>query len=296
LRKALRANGLKICPELSRKRRLENIVRNNRSLVELLDSDYTFLNERLAKHYGIDGVQGNAMRLVSLPPESPRGGVLAQGTMLTVTSNPDRTSPVKRGLFILDNILGMPPPPPPQDIPPLEDAGKRLAKRTPTLRESLALHQNMPSCASCHNRMDPLGLALENYNALGRWRDKERGQPINAAGRLVTGEAFSGIRELKRILVERHRRDFYRCLSEKMLIYALGRGLDSRDVETVDRLVERIEMENGRPSALLLGIIESAPFQKRRRPVSEGTGKPSPRSTVRTNDKTNAGLSHDTKG
>ena len=219
----------------------EHIVREDRSLVELLDSDYTFLNERLAKHYGIDGVKGDEMRRVALPPGGPRGGVLTQGTVLAVTSNPDRTSPVKRGLFILDNILGMPPPPPPPNIPPLEDAGKKIAGRTPTLRESLALHRNAASCASCHNRMDPLGLALENFNALGRWRDKESGQPIDASGKLITGESFNGISELKRILVDRHRRDFYRCLSEKMLTYALGRGLDYRDVETVDRLVERIE-------------------------------------------------------
>ena len=273
----------------------ENIVRKDRGLVELLDCDYTFLNERLAKHYGIDGIKGDAMRQVALPPGSPRGGVLTQGTMLTVTSNPDRTSPVKRGLFILDNILGIPPPPPPPDIPPLEAASKKLAGRTPTLRESLALHRNTASCASCHNRMDPLGLALENYNALGRWRDKESGQPIDASGRLVTGESFNGIVELKRILVDRHRRDFYRCLSEKMLIYALGRGLDDRDVETVDRLVERIETESGRPSALLMGIIESTPFQRRRR-LSDEAGQPLPKSTVRTNDKTNAGFNHDIKG
>ena len=273
----------------------EDIVRHDRSLVELLDCDYTFLNERLAKHYGIDGVKGDAMRRVALPPGGSRGGILTQGSMLIVTSNPDRTSPVKRGLFILDNILGIPPPPPPPNIPPLEDAGKKITGRTPTLRESLALHRNTASCASCHNRMDPLGLALENYNALGRWRDKESGQPIDASGRLITGEEFKGIGELKRILVDRHRRDFYRCLSEKMLIYALGRGLDYCDVETVDRLVERIEAANGRPSALLMGIAESAPFQRRRR-ISTEPDKPAPGNTVRTNEPTSAGKNHDIKG
>jgi hypothetical protein len=272
----------------------EAIVRQNRSLLELLDSDYTFLNERLAKHYGIDGVTGDAMRQVALAPDSPRGGVLTQGTVLTVTSNPDRTSPVKRGLFILDNILGIPPPPPPPDIPPLELAGKKLAGRNPTLRESLALHRSSTMCASCHNRMDPLGLALENYNALGRWREKDSGQPINGSGQLVTGETFNGIKELKRILVDRHRRDFYRCLSEKMLTYALGRGLDYRDVETVDRLVEMIESENGHPSGLLLGIIESAPFQRRRR-VPDDPGAAPSKSTVRADDKTNAGMNHEIK-
>jgi hypothetical protein len=245
---------------------LEHIVRDDRSLQELLDSDYTFLNERLAKHYGIEGVQGEQMRLVTLPPDSPRGGILTQGTILATTSNPDRTSPVKRGLFILDNILGMPPPPPPPDIPPLEDAVAGLKGPPPTLRETLKLHRSQALCSSCHNRMDPLGLALENFNALGRWRDKERDQPIDAAGELITGESFTGVRDLKRILVSNHRRDFYRCLTEKMLTYALGRGLDYNDVHAVDEIVGRLEKDNGRPSTLLMGVIESAPFQKRRAP------------------------------
>jgi hypothetical protein len=242
----------------------EYLLQNDRSLLELLDSDYTFLNERLANHYGIEGVTGEQMRLVKLPPDSPRGGILTQGTMLATTSNPDRTSPVKRGLYILDIILGTPPPPPPPNIPPLEDAVAALGGRPPTLRETLAVHRSQALCNSCHNRMDPLGLALENFNALGRWRDKERNQPIDAAGQLVTGESFTGIRELKRILVEHHQREFYRCVSEKLLTYALGRGLDYYDVQAVDEMVERLEEANGRPSVLIRGIIESAPFQKRR--------------------------------
>src|SRR5262249_26533901 len=159
--------------------------------------DYTFLNERLANHYGIEGVKGDQMRLVKLPPESPRGGVLTQGTVLITTSNPDRTSPVKRGLFILDNILGLPPAPPPPAIPALEEAVAGLKGPPPTLRETLKLHRSQPLCNSCHNRMDPLGLALENFNALGRWRDKERNQPIDSAGQLITGESFTNVRELK---------------------------------------------------------------------------------------------------
>ena len=160
---------------------LERIVREDRSLRELLVSDYTFLNEPLAKHYGIDGVEGTEMRLVALPPESPRGGILTQGTVLAVTSNPDRTSPVKRGFFILDNILGVPPRPPPPNIPLLEEAAKQFAGRTPTLREILDLHRKRPACSSCHNQMDPLGLALENFNALGRWREQEQGNPVDSA-------------------------------------------------------------------------------------------------------------------
>jgi hypothetical protein len=242
----------------------EHVLKEDRSLLELIDSDYTFLNERLAKHYGIEGVKGEEMRLVKLPADSPRGGILTQGTMLATTSNPDRTSPVKRGVFILDNILGTPPPPPPPDIPALEDAVAGIKGPPPTLRETLKLHRSAALCASCHNRMDPLGLAFENFNALGRWRDKDSNQPIEAAGQLITGESYKNIKEFKQILVKSHSRDFYRCLTEKMLTYALGRGLDYYDVETVDVIVERIEKNDGRFSAILAGIIESAPFQKRR--------------------------------
>jgi hypothetical protein len=244
---------------------VEHIVRGDRGLLELLDSNYTFLNERLAKHYGIEGVQGEAMRRVELPPGSQRGGVLTQGTILAITSNPDRTSPVKRGLFILENILGSPPAPPPPNVPPLEDAEKKVSGRTPSLRESLVVHRDVASCAACHARMDPLGLALENFNALGRWRDKERAGPVDATGVLITGEPFADARDLKRLLIERHRREFYRCLAEKMLTYALGRGLEDFDVQAVDTIVAAIEKSDGRASALLAGIIESAPFQKRRR-------------------------------
>ena len=247
---------------------VDHIVRQDRSLRELLVSNYTFLNERLAKHYGIDGVVGNEMRLVALPPNSPRGGVLTQGTVLAVTSNPNRTSPVKRGLFILDNILGIPPPPPPPKIPPLEEAAKEFAGRTPTLRETLELHRKRPSCSSCHNRMDPLGLALENFDALGRWRELEQGNRVDSTGRLITGESFSNVQQLKRILADEHSRDFFRCLSEKMLMYALGRGLNYRDVETVDTLVDHIERENGRAVALISSVVESAQFQRRQRPIA----------------------------
>jgi hypothetical protein len=242
-----------------------HIVRNGRNVLELIDSDYTFLNERLAKYYGISNVKGEEMRQVALPSGGPRGGVLTQGTVLAVTSNPDRTSPVKRGLFILDNILGTPPAPPPPDIPLLEDAARRSANKKPTLREALALHRQDPKCSSCHNRMDPLGLAFENFNALGRWRDKERGQPIDATGQLITGEKFTTIQELKHALANQHRRDFYRCLSEKLLTYALGRGLEYHDVEAVDKLVERLESKSGNATELVMGVVDSVPFERARR-------------------------------
>jgi hypothetical protein len=240
------------------------VLREDRSVLELIESDYTFLNERLARHYGIPDVPGNEMRRVTLPKDSPRGGVLTHGAILTVTSNPTRTSPVKRGLFILDNLLGTPPPPPPANVPDLEESEREFKDHEPTLREVLALHRGKPLCSSCHNRMDPLGLALENFNALGMWREKERGQPIESAGKLITGESFQDIRGLKGLLANERRLDFYRCLTEKLLTYALGRGLEDYDTHTVDAIVERLDQEQGRSSALLLGIIESAPFQKRR--------------------------------
>jgi hypothetical protein len=244
----------------------EHIVREDRSLLELIDSDYTFLNGRLAKHYGIEGVEGREMRRVELPEGSPRGGLLTQGTLLAVTSNPTRTSPVKRGLYILENILGTPPPPPPNNIPPLESAADEVKDHEPTVRELQEIHRRDPLCHSCHARMDPLGLALENFNALGMWRDEEHDQPIDASGTLLTGEEFDGIRELKRILAEEHRLDFYRCLTEKLLTYALGRGLEYYDEHAIDQIVAQLDQENGKFSILVKGVIESAPFQRQRRP------------------------------
>jgi len=248
------------------------VMREDRSVDELLDSDYTFLNEKLARHYGIDNVTGPKMRRVTLPKESVRGGVLTQGTMLVVTSNPSRTSPVKRGLFVLDNILGSPPPPPPPNIPPLESAGDEIKGHAPTIRELQEIHRRDPMCHSCHARMDPLGLALENFNALGMWRDEENSQTIDTSGTLLSGEKFEGIRELKNILAEKHVAEFYRCFSEKMLTYALGRGLDYYDEHTIDQIVERLTRENGKFSALVMGIVGSAPFQKQR-PVEKVAGK-----------------------
>jgi hypothetical protein len=244
----------------------EHIVRGDRSVLELIDSNYTFLNERLAKHYGIEGVDGREMRRVELPEDSPRGGLLTQGTLLAVTSNPTRTSPVKRGLYLLENILGTPPPPPPANIPPLESAADEVKGHEPTVRELQEIHRRDPLCHSCHARMDPLGLALENFNALGMWRDTEKDQPIDASGTLLTGEEFDGIRQLKRILAEEHRLDFYRCLTEKLLTYSLGRGLEYYDEHAVDQVVEQLEQEKGKFSVLVRGIIESAPFQRQRRP------------------------------
>ncbi|MBL9188882.1 MAG: DUF1592 domain-containing protein [Opitutaceae bacterium] len=242
----------------------EHIIREDRSVLELIESDYTFLNERLAQIYGVPGVSGDELRLVKLEPGSPRGGVLTHGSVLGVTSNPTRTSPVKRGLFILENILGTPPPPPPPDVPDLEESKKEFGGREPRLSEMLALHREKPLCFSCHARMDPLGLALENFNALGGWREKEAGQGIDPSGELVTGEKFASVPELKRVLAHERTADFYRCLSEKLLTYALGRGLGHLDVHAVDEIAGRLAREGGRMSALISGVIESVPFQKQR--------------------------------
>ncbi len=242
----------------------EYVIRHDRPLTELIDSDYTFLNERLAQHYGVPGVQGDDLVKVILPAGSPRGGILTQGSVLAVTSNPTRTSPVKRGLFILDNILGTPPPPPPPDIPSLEDNSGRGRPSEFTLRETLLRHRADAQCASCHNRMDPIGLAFENFNAMGQWRESERGKPVDTSGQLISGETFPAARELKKILVANHRDAFHRCFIEKLLLYALGRGLDHRDETTVDLLMDVLAKHDGKPSALLISLVESDAFQRRR--------------------------------
>lgn len=250
-----------------------HIARENLGLLEMIDADYSFLNVRLAELYGIKGVKGLEMRKVDLPKDGPRGGVLTQASFLMVTSNPTRTSPVKRGQFILENILGAPAPPPPPNIPPLEEAKGGTKDHEPTVRELMAVHRAKPLCASCHARLDPLGLALENYNALGVWRETERARPIDPSGRLITGESFANVRELKRILKEQHKIDFYRCITEKMLTYALGRGLDAKDVEAVDRVVARLDGGSGRFRELVLGVVESVPFEKRRRTEQEAVAR-----------------------
>jgi hypothetical protein len=250
---------------------LDYVMRKDRSVLELIDADYTFLNDVLAKHYGVEGIEGDQMRRVELPKESERGGVLTQGTFLVVTSNPTRTSPVKRGLFVLENILGMPPPPPPASVPPLEKSAEGITDHEPTNRELLEIHRKEPLCRSCHARMDPLGLALENFNALGMLRESENGRPIDTSGELLTGEKFNGISNLKRIITSGHRQAFYRCLTEKMLIYALGRGLEYHDEHTVDQIVEKLEANEGTFSTLLTEIVNAAPFQRVRRVEVEPT-------------------------
>jgi hypothetical protein len=238
-------------------------------LLEIIDSDYAFLNETLARHYGIDGVEGRRHQRVELSPEDLRGGILTQGTFLAVTSNPDRTSPVKRGQFILENLLGTPAAAPPPDIPTLEDSTGNQNERALTLRESLAIHRENPVCSSCHNRMDPLGLAFENFNAMGRHRETEFGIPIDPAGTLASGEAFASVKELKQVLIAKRKTDIYRCITEKLMIYALGRPVEYADIPQVDLLVNDLLENDGQAQRLLLGLIKSPAFQQvRTRPVA----------------------------
>ena len=238
----------------------ETILREDRSVLEFLDADYTFLNERLARHYGIDGIKGPEFQRVALA-DRRRGGVLTHASFLTMTSNPTRTSPVKRGKWVLENILGAPPPPPPPDVPELDDKGKAL---TGTLRQRMEEHRENPLCASCHQRMDPIGFSFENYNGIGGWRKQDGKFPIEPAGQLVSGESFQGPVDLKTILAATKREDFARCLTEKLLTFALGRGPEYYDKCAIDEITERLRKDNYRFSSLILNLVKSVPFQMRR--------------------------------
>ncbi|HEY1601973.1 MAG TPA: DUF1592 domain-containing protein [Pirellulales bacterium] len=234
-----------------------SIVHDDRSVLDLLDADYTFLNERLAKHYGIEGVEGKEFRRVALP-DRRRGGVITQASVLTVTSNPTRTSPVKRGKWIMEQILGTPPPPPPPGVQELEQV-----KLEGTLRQKMEQHRANASCASCHARMDPLGFALENFDAVGAWRDRDDDHEINASGTLPGGKSFSGGAELRDILKARPEL-FARSLVRKMLTYALGRGLEAYDTQAVYDITSHLKTQEYKFSSLVLDVVRSEPFQMRR--------------------------------
>ncbi len=238
----------------------------DRSVLEFLDADYTFVNDRLARHYEIPGVVGEQFRRVSLAGTA-RGGVLTQASVLAATSNPTRTSPVKRGKWILENILGAPPSPPPSGVEALKEG--QGAIRAGTLRDRLQQHRSDPSCAACHRQMDPLGFALENFDAVGAWRMRDGDQPIDASGKLPGGKAFHGPAELRAVLKSR-RQAFARCLAEKMLTYAMGRGLESDDRRHVDQIVSRLARDGYRFSALMLAIVESDLIREPQR----GGGRP----------------------
>lgn len=240
----------------------EHIARYDRDLIELITADYTFLNEPLAKYYGIPDVIGDEMRKVALSAGSRRGGVLTHGSILVSTSNPNRTSPVKRGVFVLENILGTPPPPPPAAVPDLEEAKTKGGGRE-TLRAQLAAHRADRACAACHAHFDPIGLALENFSYIGQWRDHDGEEPIDAGGEMVTGETFKDFTEL-RMLIAQRKDKFYRCVCEKLMTYALGRGLEPHDAPTVDAITDRLLADGGKFSTLLMSVIESPAFLMRR--------------------------------
>jgi Protein of unknown function (DUF1592)/Protein of unknown function (DUF1588)/Protein of unknown function (DUF1585)/Protein of unknown function (DUF1587)/Protein of unknown function (DUF1595) len=234
----------------------ESVRDKDRSVLEFLDADYTFVNDRLARFYGIAGVTGDGFRRVSLAGTS-RGGVLTQASVLAATSNPNRTSPVKRGKWILENILGAPPSPPPSGVEALKE-GKGDA-HAGTLRQRMEQHRTDPACASCHRRMDPLGFGLENFDTIGGWRTTDGGQLIDSSGYLPGDRPFHGPGELKVALLTR-RDTFVRCFTEKMLTYALGRGLDRGDRRAVDQILTRLARSDYRFSALILAVVESEPF------------------------------------
>ncbi|MGI9243228.1 MAG: DUF1588 domain-containing protein, partial [Verrucomicrobiales bacterium] len=227
--------------------------------LEFLRADYTFANQRLASHYGIEGVKGGEFRKISLSG-TPRGGILTHASILTLTSNPTRTSPVKRGKWILDNILGTPPPDPPANVPPLDSENELSG----TIRQQLEQHRADPNCAACHALMDPIGLAFENFDAVGRWRETDGGQPIDASGVLADGKAISGAGELRSLLAGGRAGQFTRAMSEAMLTYALGRGLEYYDRCAIDDIVAKVEEGEHRFSNLVRAVVGSVPFQKRR--------------------------------
>ncbi|MGP1273547.1 MAG: DUF1592 domain-containing protein, partial [Phycisphaerales bacterium] len=236
-----------------------DVLRRNGPVAELIDAGEVFVNGRLAEHYGIEGVAGPSFRRVRLEAGSPRGGVLTTAAVLTLTSNPSRTSPVKRGLFVLDQLLGTPPPPPPPDIAPLEQARSRLGPDA-TLREQLRAHAEDASCAACHVQMDPIGLAMEPFDGIGRWREEAYGRPIDATGSLPSGESFDGPVELKRLLVRREPQ-IRRSLAERLLIYATGRGLEPFDRATLDEIIRRADASGGGVVDLIEAVVLSEAFR-----------------------------------
>jgi Protein of unknown function (DUF1592)/Protein of unknown function (DUF1588)/Protein of unknown function (DUF1587)/Protein of unknown function (DUF1585)/Protein of unknown function (DUF1595) len=239
---------------------ISELIRYDRPVIDLIDANYTFLNEELAKHYGIDGVKGERMQRVALT-DRRRGGVVTMGAVLTITADPARTNIPRRGNYVMGTILGVPPPPPPPDVPQLAEAKNETSGKT--LRQLLELHRKNPECASCHAKTDPLGFGLENYDATGRWRDQDEGLAIDASGVLPSGESFNGPLEMKKILLDR-KQAFARALTESLLIYALGRGLQRDDECVVKEALAALEKDSWRMSSLVTTIVRSYPFTHRR--------------------------------
>jgi hypothetical protein len=241
-----------------------SIMREDRSVMDLLNADYTFVNERLARHYGIPNIYGSRFRRVTVPSDARRG-LLGQASILTVTSYPNRTSPVERGKWMLTNLLGVPPQPPPPNVPALPDGG--TDGQVVSLRERLEKHRANPVCAGCHRMMDPIGFAMENFDGIGRWRAKEDGTPIDASGTLFTGAKLDGVAALRRELSSRPE-VFVGVLTERLLTYASGRGLEHYDMPAVRNIVQDARSTNYRFSSIVLGVARSVPFQMKETTVN----------------------------
>jgi len=239
---------------------LEHLIRDDASVLEILDAKHTYLNERLARFYGIEGVTGPEFRRVDMSNTERGGGILAHASTLTISSYSTRTSPVLRGKWILETLLNAPPPPPPPAVPSLDES---KVGESVSLRQQMEAHRKNPACASCHSRMDPLGFGLEDLNAIGAWRTMDGKFPVDSAGELPGGRAFHGPAELKTLLLQ-DKDAFVRSLTSKLLNYALGRGLERYDRPVVSQIASRLPMSNYRFSALVLDIVNSLPFQQRR--------------------------------
>lgn len=239
----------------------ERILREDRSVLDFIAADWTFVDAALARHYGLEPVAGEGLQLVKLQG-SPRGGLLGQAAILTLTSNPTRTSPVKRGKWVLENLLGTPPPPPPPNVPLLNES--KQARLTGSLRQRMEQHRADPACANCHALMDPIGFGLENYDGVGAWRTRDGEFAIDPAGRLADGTAFAGAVELRQILLTTRREEFLRCLASKLLTYALGRGLEYYDRCAVEEITRALERNQYRLSAAIVAVVNSVPFQMQR--------------------------------
>jgi len=244
---------------------IEHVMKQDRSVLELLIADYTFVNERLARHYGIPNVYGTQFRRVPVTSEARRG-LLGHGSILTVTSQPNRTSPVLRGKWILDNLLGTPPPAPPSVVPPLKENSER--ERPLTMREQMEEHRANPACAGCHKLMDPLGFALENFDGVGAWRTSDLRVPIDPSTELADGSRVAGPSALRQTIVSKPA-VFVGTMTEKMLTYALGRGLEYYDMPAVRSIVRDAGRSDYRFTSIVLGVVRSVPFQMRASAVPE---------------------------
>jgi hypothetical protein len=238
----------------------ESVVRENRTIIDLLNADYTFVDERLARHYGIPNIRGSQFRRVTLEKDDPRRGLLGKASFLLVTSAANRTSPVSRGKWVLENVLGVPAPAVPASVPPLKENGDRTDGKVLSMRERMEEHRSNPACASCHKIMDPIGFSLENFDLTGKWRDVDLKTPVDASGELVDGTKLKGVATLRQALISRSDA-FVNTATEKLLTYALGRAVHYYDMPAVRSIIREASRNDYRFSSLVLGIVKSAPFQ-----------------------------------